>query len=174
MTFDQIAAQLGAKDVEWAIDRLQRYAPLIGLHGKAYDDSFDRIAFESALYLESWLAIEIEAYKKIGDDPPDCVEDASSKLHELLPLIASYIRQPGKRGGPTPDNRRHVCAWICASIWRDFHPTAGSNSDTLLAACEAYWQACGQPSTAADLSGHLRNWKWFLPTSNSPKKSEVR
>ena len=173
MTFEQIAAELGADGVDWAIDRLRRHAPLVGYHTKGYDDSFDRLAFESALHLDTWLRIEVEAHEKIGEDYPVRIDDASNALHDLLPLIAQCIRQPGKRGGPTVDNRRQLCADVCSGIWQEFHPSPGSNSDALLGACEAYWQASGQPPTAADLSGHLRNWKWFL-TSNSREKSGVR
>ena len=171
MTFEQIAAKLGAEGVDWAIDRLRRYEPLVGYHTKGHDDSWDRLALEGALNLEIWLRMEAEAHETIGEDCPIEIDQASTALFELMPLIARYIHQPGKRGGPTPDNRRWLCAHVCTGIWREFHDT--SNSDTLLQACEAYWQACGQPPTAADLSGHLRNWKWFL-TSNSPEKSEVR
>jgi hypothetical protein len=171
MTFEQIAAELGADGVDWAVDRLRRYAPLIGYPLKGYDDAFDRRALESALHLDTWLRIEARAYTKIGEDYPDCIDQTSNALYELMPLIAQYIRQPGKPGGPTPDDRRWLCADVCAGIWQEFHATP--NSDALLQACEDYWQACGQPPTAADLSGHLRNWKWFL-TSNSREKSEVR
>jgi hypothetical protein len=171
MTFEQIAAQLGAEGVDWAIDRLRRYRPLVGFRTKGYDDSWDRAALEGAVNLETWLMIEARASEKIGEDPDHRIEEASNALFELMPLIARYIRQPGKRGGPTPDNRRWLCAHVCAGIWREFHDTP--SGDALLGACEAYWQACGQPPTAADVSGHLRNWKWFL-TSNSPEKSEVR
>jgi hypothetical protein len=87
MTFEQIAAMLGAEGVDWVIDRLRRYRPLIGLHGKGYDDSFDRHAFESALYLESWLDFEVKTYEKIGEDHPPFIEDVSTGLHELLPKI---------------------------------------------------------------------------------------
>ena len=174
MTFEQIAAQLGAEGVDWAIDRLRRFGPLVGYRRKGYDDSFDRLALEGAFNLETWLMIEARASEMIGEDYPDHrIDQASTALFELMPLIAQYIRQPGKRGGPTPDNRRWLCAHVCAGIWREFHDTPGTNSDTFLAACEAYWQACGQPPTAADLSGNLRNWKWFV-TSNSREKSEVR
>jgi hypothetical protein len=161
---EPIAAQLGAEGVDWAVDRLRRYAPLIGLHGKGYDDSFDRLAFESAHYLESWLAIEIKGYEKIGDDPPDCVEDASSKLHELLPLIAEYIRQP-RKGGPTPDNRRHFCASVCAGIWKDVHDAYQPRSERLWEACEAYWLACNRAETSA--VGRLRNWERYLLEAQS-------
>jgi hypothetical protein len=168
MTLEEVAAMLGADGAEWAIDRLQRYSLAVRHHTKAPDDKWDRSAFEGALNLQIWLMLETQAYDALDEDCPVEIDDTDTALAELLPLIASYIRQPGKRGGPTVDGRRHVCAAVCASIWQEFHPTAGSNSDTLLAACEAYWQACDQPPTAADLSGNLRNWKWFLPTSNSP------
>ena len=156
---------------DWVIDRLQRNDPLVGYRSKGYDNSWDRAAFEGALNLETWLMMETKAYDAIGQDAPVCIDDASHALSELLPLISQYIRQPGRRGGPTPDNRRWLCAHVCAGIWRELHNTAGS--DTLLEACEAYWQACGHPPTPANLSGHLRNWNWFL-TSNSRKKSKVR
>jgi hypothetical protein len=170
MTFEQVASQLGAEGVGWAIDRLRRYAIAVGHDTKSYDDSLDRIAFEAAINLDHWLMWEAEASDKIEEEYP-LLDQASAALHELMPLIAQYIRQPGRRGGPTPDKRRWLCAQICAGIWREFHDTP--SGEALLAACEAYWQACGQDPTAADLSGHLRNWKWFL-TSNSPEKTEVR
>jgi len=173
MTLEQIAAELGAEGVDWAVDRLRRFAPLVGYHSKGYEDSWDRAALEGAFNLETWLMIEARASKMVGEDHPDTrIDEAATALFELKPLIAQYIRQP-RKGGRIPDNRRWLCAHVCADIWREFHDTSGSNSDTLLAACEDYWQACGQPPTAADLSGHLRNWKWFL-TSNSREISEVR
>jgi len=173
MTFEEIATMLGANGADWAINRLRHYARTVGSYRKGYDDSFDRLAFEGAVHLQTWLMLEARAADEIDEDYPDCIDLADTALAELLPLIASYIRQPGKRGGPTVDGRRHVCAGIFASIWQEFHPTAGTNSDKLLQACEAYWQACGQPPTVGVQSGHLRNWKWFL-TSNSREKSEVR
>jgi len=173
MTFEQIAAKLGAGGVDWVVDYLRRYARLVGYHSEGYDDSWDRLALEGARNLQRWLMMEAEANKMIGDDPPDCIDDVSSGLDELLPLIAENIHRPGRRGGPTPDDRRYVCANVCRDIWQEFYDTEGSNSEALLAACEAYWQACGQPPTPADLSGHLRNWKWFL-ASNPRKKSVVR
>ena len=160
MTFEQIAAMLGAEGVDWVIDRLRRHAPLIGLHGKGYDDSFDRHAFESALYLEHWLTFEIKTYEKIGADHPPFIEDVSTGLHELLPLIKEYIRQPGKRGGPTPDNRRYVCADVCAGIWREFHGAYQPHSERLWAVCEAYWFLCGRSETS-DV-GRLKNWERYL------------
>jgi hypothetical protein len=171
-TLEGVAAQLGAEGVDWVVDRLRRFRPLVGYPIKGYDDSWDRLALEGAFNLETWLSMEAMASEMIGEDCPE-IEDASTALSQLMPLIAQYIHQPGKRGGPTPDNRRWLCAHVCAEIWREFHDTPGPNSDTLLAACEAYWQACDQPPTAADLSGNLRNWNWFL-TSNSREKSEVR
>ena len=96
--------------LDWAIDRLHRFGPLVGYRRKGYDDTLDRIALEGAFNLETWLMIEAEAYAKIGEDCPTCVDDASIALHELMPLIAQYMRQPGKRGGPTPDNRRWLDA----------------------------------------------------------------
>jgi hypothetical protein len=174
MTFEEVAAQLGADGVDWAIDRLRHYAPAVGSNRKGYDDNFDRLALVGALHLQTWLMLEAEAHDLLDEDYPDCIDDADRALVELVPLIEAYIRRPGKRGGPTVDGRRHVCAGICASIWREFHPTAGANSDTLQQACEDYWQACGQPPTAAAQSGHLRNWKRFLDASNLTEKSEVR
>jgi hypothetical protein len=160
MTFEQIAAMLGAEGVNWVIDRLRRYRPLIGLHGKGYDDSVDRYAFESALYLESWLDFEIKTYEKIGEDHPPFIEDVQTGLHELLPKIKEYIRQPGKRGGPTPDDRRYVCADVCAGIWREFHGAYQPHSERLWAACEAYWLLCGRSETSA--VGRLKNWERYL------------
>jgi hypothetical protein len=157
--FEPIAAQLGAPGVDWAIERLRRFAPLVGLHGKGYDDSFDREAFESALYLEHWLRIETKVYEKIGDDLPHCIDDVSIGLHELLPLIARYISQP-RKGGRTPDNRRYVCAWVCSEIWKEVHGAYQPRSERLWEACEAYWLACGRAETSE--VGRLKNWERYL------------
>ena len=70
MTFEQIAAKLGAEGVDWAIDRLRRYSRLVGYHTKGYDDSWDRVALEGAFNLETWLMIEAEAHEKVGEDCP--------------------------------------------------------------------------------------------------------
>jgi hypothetical protein len=164
-TFETIAAQLGAAGVDWAIDRLRR-SPLVRLPGKGYDDSSDRIAFESAFYLEHWLRFEIKGYEKIGEDHPPFIEDVSTGLHELLPLIKEYIRQP-RKGGPTPDNRRYVCADVCAGIWREVHGGAYQpRSERLWEACEAYWLVCGRSETSA--VGRLKNWERYLLEVSHP------
>ena len=170
-SFEQIAAELGAEGVDWAVDRLHRYALAVGSYKKDDDDTFDRLAHEAALQLQLWLRVEAQAYDALGEDCPNELYQADTALTELLPLIEAY-RRPTKRGKKI-DQRRHICAGICASIWREFHPTSGANSDILQQACEDYWQACDQPPTAADHSGHLRNWEWFLAT-NSAKKSGIR
>jgi hypothetical protein len=118
---------------EWAIDRLQRYSKAVRSPIKTPDDKWDRKAFEGALNLQMWLMLEARACDKLGQDCPPEIDDIGTPLAELLPLIARYIRQPGKRG-PSIDWRKHICAWVCASIWEEFHDSAGSNSDTLLAA----------------------------------------
>jgi hypothetical protein len=158
-TFELIAAQLGAAGVDWAIERLRRYAPIIGSPIKADDDSFDREAFESALCLEHWLMIETKAQKMIGEDIPDCIDDVSIGLHDLLPLIARYIRQP-RKGGRTPDYRRYICAWVCSEIWQEVHGAYQPRSERLWEACEAYWLACGQPETSA--VDRVKNWERYL------------
>jgi hypothetical protein len=170
-TLEAVAAQLGAEGVDWAIDRLRRYSLAVRSDKKDDDDTFDRLAHEAARQLQLWLRVEAQAYDELGEDCPDELDHADTALTELLPLIEAY-RRPTKRG-PKIDQRRHICAGICASIWREFHPTSGANSDILQQACEDYWQACDQPPTAADHSGHLRNWEWFLAT-NSAKKSGIR
>jgi hypothetical protein len=161
MTLEEVATMLGADGVDWAIERLRRYASFVGSPIKqAYDDSFDRLAFEGAIHLEMWIRIEANAYDMIGEDYPDCMDHVGNALDEVTALIAQCIRQPGRRGGPTPDDRRHICAGICGSIWQEVHPSAGLNSDTLLEACEAYWQASGQPPrlNGAECRGE-RGWE---------------
>jgi len=170
-TLEDVAALLGANGADWAIDRLRRYARAVRSDKKDPDDTFDRLAHEAALQLQLWLRVEAQAYDALGEDCPNELYQADTALTELLPLIEAY-RRPTKRGKKI-DQRRHICAGICASIWRELHPTSGANSDILQQACEDYWQACDQPPTAADHSGHLRNWEWFLAT-NSAKKSGIR
>jgi len=52
MTFEQIATMLGAQGVDWVIDRLRRFRPLVVFSRKGYDDGFDRLALEGAVNLE--------------------------------------------------------------------------------------------------------------------------
>ena len=165
MTIEEVAAELGAGGVDWAMDRLRRYAPLVGYREKGYDNSFDWLAFESALNLETWLHIEANAYDVLGEDYPDCIDRVGNALDELLPLIAENLRQPNRRGGPTPDNRRQLCADTCVIIWREFHNSGGPYSERLWGACEAYWQACGQPETSRE--GNLKQWERYCKTTTT-------
>jgi len=139
-TLETVAALLGAEGVDWAVDRLRRYSLAVHSDKKDDDDTFDRLAHEAVRQLQIWLSVEARAYDALGEDCADELYHADTALTELLPLIEAY-RRPTKRGKKI-DQRRHICAGICASIWREFHSTSGANSDILQQACEDYWQAC--------------------------------
>jgi hypothetical protein len=93
---------------------------------------------------------------------PEEVDTASLALHELIDYLQSEI-PPARRGGPTPDGRRQLCAAICGYIWRREHGEMEPYSRKLQAACEEYWKACGQAETGKGGTGNApRNWEEFL------------
>ena len=87
-------------------------------------------------------------------------------LEELIPFLAEQVAQPKRRGGPTPDHRRHLCAAVCAAIWEELYTTHQPGSEWLWKACEAYWVACGHPETSA--VERLRNWERYLLELSPP------
>ena len=87
--------------------------------------------------------------KVFGFQAPTIIDDTLTALFELAEYLESQLQAPRKRG-PTPDDRRLICATVCAELWRKVHGTLPSYSRNLQEACEIYWQACGNPATSDD------------------------
>jgi hypothetical protein len=167
MTFEEVATRLnkGAVAPDWVIERLRQKAELVGYHTKLDgDDSIERLLFESALHLENWLSMYSRIEKRFGIEMPDCIDQVSTGLADLIPFLAEQIKLPSK-GGPIPDARRHLCAAACSGIWEELHGHE-PYSEKLWEACEAYWQACGHPETST--VSRLRNWERYLLELSPP------
>jgi hypothetical protein len=178
MTFEQVAMFLCNDTApEWAVQHLRERSHLVGskVKGQAdsvplsYSDDVDRLLLESALDLQDWIPLYIDAAEEAGEDYPDCFDDIGSPLHELIEFLLTQVQLP--RRGPKSDLRRHLCASVCLGIWEDFHGKPQPHSPRLWKACEAYWVACGH---AGYESQHIKNWEDFLSPSNSPKIRLIR
>jgi len=165
--FDK-AAKLLAKDQslpDWLIPALAHYRPLVGARrSNAEDDRDDQASLvtmlEAARNLERGLPIHVIAAEIFGLTIPDCVEATNMQLTELIEYLESQLRPP-REGGTIPDSRSHVCAAVCAYAWRRLRGEINPFSTRLWEACEAYWQACGNPQKV-DERGRYENWLPYL------------
>lgn len=153
----------GAPPPDWLIPDLEHYSRLIRYRNpERGDEDEDRALLTAVRSLERLLVQEAHVYdlieKQFGEEfpAPVIIEDTANKLFELAEFLESQL--PARRkGGPTPDTRRGVCAQRCATAWRRLHGEMQPYSPKLWEACEAYWQACGHPATSTE--GALKNWK---------------
>jgi hypothetical protein len=163
-TLEEAASKLceGGAVPEWVIKRLRQIQPLLRFRPEfPDDDDMERLCFESALHLQRLLPHYVKVYEMVGEEHPVCIDDVLTNLAELIPILAESVKLP-KRGKPR-DNGRHLCAAVCAEIWKEFHGQSQPHSPNLWAACEAYWIACDRPAYS---SGHIKNWEDFLIDKN--------
>jgi hypothetical protein len=99
------------------------------------------------------------AEDEFGLECPECVDTVLGALPELIDYLEAQVR-PSRKGGRAPDSRRLVCAAVCAEVWRLQHGDVQPFSQKLQAACEEYWQSCGNYETST--TGRLKNWEPFL------------
>jgi hypothetical protein len=140
---------------EWLVPMLVHYSPLVGARRNP-DEADDKKMIKAARELEGMLAIYGMVEDQFGFELPEEVDTASLALHELIEYLESELRPP-RKGGPTPDSRYRLCAWVCGEVWRRERGELQPYSRNLWEACEKYWQACGQPATSA--KGNLDNWQ---------------
>jgi hypothetical protein len=169
--FDDVASKLCKGSVpDWAITRLQKNAPLVGYHTHTISDDVERVLFTSAIILRDWLPLYAKAAEMLGEEYPDCIDDVSFALDELIPFLAQGVEMP--MAHRPPDLRKRLCAGVCSGIWRGIHGIEEPSSPKLWDACEAYWIACGQPGNA---SGNMKHWERYLKLmseeQNPPQKS---
>ena len=138
-TFEQVAALL-CKDEptpDWVIEKLRENAELVGYLIKPTDDrSIERLLFESALHLQELLQLYPRAAKLAGEDYDPSIDDIDTPLHNLIEFLAKEVALPKRSGGPIPDDRRYVCARVCAEIWEKLHDAHQPRSERLWKACE--------------------------------------
>jgi hypothetical protein len=141
--FTKVARILcGGPPEEWVIPNLMKYARLVGLPRSGPEDwEMERKGIECIQYLEDLLPGYALLGEYFGVDVSP-LDDAMTNLHEVKEYLQVII-EPSRRGGPTPDRRKRLCAMVCASTWKELQGEAQPYSTYLQAACEEYWRACG-------------------------------
>jgi hypothetical protein len=167
-TLADVAAMIAnGEPPDWLLKELARFAPLVG--GRRSDDHEEREDLSRVLAaidtLEHELYIQALIEEAFGFETPECIDAASPVLFELREFFEEQ-RIPARRGGPTPDGRRRICAGVCAGAWRRLHGKIEPYSVRLQDACEAYWLACGHAETST--TGRLKNWEPFLVWTATP------
>ena len=166
----------GEPPPQWVTPLLFDQGRLInGRQPGPYDDDYTKKLIKKATDLERALSIYGEIESEYGLPAGEAVEHASTALVELIDHLESELRPP-RRGGPTPDGRRRICAAVCAYVWRRLHGKVQRYSPRLQEVCEQYWKACGQPETGDSSKGNTaKNWEEFsrviLTTASTPSVS---
>src|SRR5215471_18700263 len=94
-TLEEVAALLcPGPPPEWVIARLRHNVPLVGFHTGTDSDDVELQLYASALYLRDWLPMYVRAAEMIGEQYPPCVDDVTTALEELIPILAKDIHQP--------------------------------------------------------------------------------
>jgi hypothetical protein len=146
-TLEEVAALLClGPPPSWVIDKLRQNRPLVGFRTGTDNDDVELQLYASALYLRDWLPMYVRAAEMIGEQYPPCVDEVTTALEVLIPILAKDIRPP--TDGRPPNLRLRLCAAVCLGIWREARGVEQPHSPKLWAACEAYWIACGQPRQA--------------------------
>jgi hypothetical protein len=158
--FASVIAKLGSNPPDWLPRVLAHYRPLICARKPSKDDDADdQRLLKAAQELERGLRIYSLAEDASGLELPDCVDTVLGELPDLIAFLETQLR-PSRKGGKAPDSRRLVCAAVCAEVWRFQHGDVQPFSQKLQAACEEYWQSCGNYETSS--TGRLKNWEPFL------------
>jgi hypothetical protein len=171
-TLDDVAIALckGATPPDWIVERLREWTWLISYRIETTDDpTIEQQLLKSALYLQRWLPMYARVADMIGEEYPASIDEVMTRLEEeLIPFLAKevVVALPKRKGGPIPDSNRHLCAAVCADIWKELHIVHQPGSEWLWKACEDYWQACGYSETSA--VGRLRNWERYLLELSHP------
>ena len=140
-TLETVAALLcPSPPPEWVLARLRQNAPLVGFHTGTDSNDVELQLYASALYLRDWLPMYVRAAEMIGEEYPPCVDEVTTALEELIPILAKDIRPP-KASRPI-DLGLRLCAAVCLGIWREVRGKEQPYSPKPWTACEAYWVAC--------------------------------
>jgi hypothetical protein len=146
--FFAVAAALGSSE-PWVVERLQWASKLVsGPQLGPQDWHNERRLIEAANLLEDGLREWLFLAEAYAIEIPDELEAVLRDLPEVIEFLEGVI-EPRRGGGPTPDRRKRLCAFVCRDIWRELHGTAQPWSTKLADACEAYWRACGHVELAS-------------------------
>ena len=66
-----------------------------------------------------------------GEEYPPCIDEVTTGLEELIPILAKDLQQP--KDSRPPDLRLRLCAAVCLGIWREVRGKE-----------QPYSQSCGQ------------------------------
>ena len=169
--FTDIAKLLAnGNDPDRLAEALASWARLVGFPHRADDDQDDRDMLIAAQILEEKLPYYVQDH--LGLPTRDYVDTILIALPELIEFLKTQVRPP-RKGNRPPDSRRRLCAAVCLEAWRHYHDEAEPYSPNLQAACEAYWQYCGQPETG-EANGSIRNWERFLVWARDESDEEFR
>jgi hypothetical protein len=143
---------------KWLVRFLIRFSLLVGARQPAKQDLVDdnEKMLKAARDLEDLLPTYTISDDEWDFQIPDCVETILICLPELIEFLESQLPSP-RRGGPFPDDRRVICAGICAEAYRLIHHDLRVHSGDLRQACEDYWVACGNSETGT--SDVRDNWR---------------
>ena len=157
-TLEEVAALLClGPPPSWVIDKLRQNRPLVGFRTGTDNDDVELQLYASALYLRDWLPMYVRAAEMIGEQYPPCVDEVTTALEVLIPILAKDIHPP--TDGRPVDLRLRLCAAVCLGIWREVRGREQPYSPKLWEACEAYWVACGHPLNP---SGNVKRWERLL------------
>src|SRR5262245_19564262 len=171
----EVASILGGNP-EQLVPKLERFIPLIGnpqptSQDEKQDEKLIADVRELAKRLERTVQLYATVEKVFRFQAPTIIDDTLTALFELAKYLESQLRTTRKQG-PTPDDRRLICATVCAELWRTVHGTLQSYSPNLQEACEIYWQACGNPATSN--AENLKDWVPFLLQTKNADGAEFR
>ncbi len=171
----EVASIIGGNP-EQLVPKLERFIALVGNpKPTSEDENQDKKLIADVRELAKRLERKVQLYatveKVFGFQAPTIIDDTLTALFELAEYLENQLQAPRKRG-PTPDDRRLICATVCAELWRKVHGTLPSYSRNLQEACEIYWQACGNPATSD--AENLKDWVPFLLQAKDIDGEEFR
>jgi hypothetical protein len=156
VTFEDVATKIAnGNPPPWLLIGLNHFSKFIQLEPKLTskeDRGIDVEMLKAAQYLTKWLPVY--AYlEEFGFECPNCVDEASNALHELIEILEKDINEPRTKG----NIQRRICASVVAEAWRLIHDDVGPRSEGVQQACNEYWCACGCEEIGA--TGDIENWR---------------
>jgi hypothetical protein len=171
-TLEEVASMLfhDRPAPQWIVQELRESEELIRYRDPTANDDrpvtgsddVERLLFESAVHLQTWLPIYGKALAKIGEEYPDFIDDIDRALDKLIPFLAKDVQRP--RDGKPSDLRLKLCAAVCLRIWKEVHHRPQPYSPKLQKACEAYWVACDHEGNP---NGNVKQWERLLLWASS-------
>src|SRR5262249_18894599 len=126
LVLEAVACIVGGKSGQ-LVPTLERFIPLVSNPKPTSEDEAQNKKLiadlrELAKRLEQKAQVYATVEKVFGFPAPMIIDDTLANLFELAEYLQGELRAP-RKGGPTPDGRRLVCAAVCAELWRKVHGT---------------------------------------------------